>query len=287
MPLLRIGWTAPNIRWPARSQSIRQIAWTRTTTPSSYYFAAYGASLHPGVRRLRIGLTAPVAVGSVLVRGGGALSVLRPNAPYPGNLADDSQWIPAQRIVDHQQSTAEVAHDGFALWVLPANTQDARPALYACRRADGFELSPAGGRQLVHPGQPYDQSRAAGRRAFTSSNPAAAIRLNDEIYDPGRGWDNGPDFDNLVSPEHPEWISLVWPRKVTLRGLAAVLAGFGAADAQVFTGPDSEAIRNAPDSDWQPAGAPYALRSQYSLPLGVDWLDFGKTASRPAASACA
>lgn len=254
---------------------IRQIVWTRTTTPSTYNFAAYGASLHPGVRRLRIGFTAPLAVGSVLVRGGGELSVLRPNAPYPGNLADDSQWIPAQRIVDHQLSTAEVAHDGFALWVLPANTQTR--ALRFTHTAESTDSSFAGGVGSLYILSSRLTNLASQADVITSSNPTAAGRINNEMYDGNRGWDNGPDFDRLVSPEHPEWITLVWPKQVTLRGLAAVLAGFGAADAQVFVGPDDAAIRNAPDSDWQPVGMPYALRSQYPLPLGVDWLDFGHT----------
>ena len=45
---------------------------------------------------------------------------LAPNAPYPGNLADDSQWIEAKRLVDRQPSTAEVGADNYALWVLPS-----------------------------------------------------------------------------------------------------------------------------------------------------------------------
>ena len=259
----------------ASATPIRQIVWTRTTTPSTYYFAQYGASLHPGVRQLRIGFTAPLAVGSVMVRGGGTLSVLRPNVPYPGNLADDSQWIPAQRIVDHQPSTAEVAHDGFALWVLPANTQTR--ALRFTHTAEPTDSSFAGGLGSLYVLSGSFANLAPQAEAFSSSNPAAAGGLNDEKFDANRVWDNGPDFDHLVSAEHPEWITLVWPRSVTLRGLAALQTGFGAADTQLFVGPDSAAIRNAPESDWHPVAAPYALRSQYPLPMGVDWLDFGKT----------
>lgn len=254
---------------------IRQITWTRTTTPSTYYFAQYGSSLHPGVRRLRIGFTAPVEIGSVLVRGGGTLSVLRPNAPYPGNLADDSRWIPAQRIEDHQLSTAEVAHDGFALWVLPANTETR--ALRFTHTSEPSDSSYAGGLGSLYVLSGRFANLAPQAEVFTSANPAAAGRINNEAYDGNRDWDNGPDFDQPISPTHPEWITLVWPKKVTLRGLAPLLAGFGAANAQVFVGPENIAVRNAPESEWQAIGATNVLRSQYPLPLGVDWLDFGKT----------
>ena len=254
---------------------IRQIVWTSTTIPSTYYFAQYGASLHAGQRRLRIGFTAPVAAGSVLVRGGGTLSVLRANAPYPGNLADDSQWIPAQRIVDRQLSTAEVGRDDFALWVLPATTQTR--ALRFTHTAEPTDSNFAGALGSLYVLAGSFANLAPQAEAFTSSNPALAAGLNDEKYDAARVWDDGPDYDQPVSPNHPEWITLVWPKQVALRGLAALQTGFGAVDAQVFVGPDSVAVRNAPDNDWQPVGAPYALRSQYALPLAVDWLDFGKT----------
>ena len=39
------------------------------------------------------------AIGSVLVSGGGSLSVLRPDAAYPGDLANDSQWVRAEQSV--------------------------------------------------------------------------------------------------------------------------------------------------------------------------------------------
>jgi hypothetical protein len=32
-------------------------------------------------------------MGTVLVRGGGGLSVLKPDMAYPGDLADDTQWV--------------------------------------------------------------------------------------------------------------------------------------------------------------------------------------------------
>src|SRR3954466_5858806 len=58
----------------------------------------FGIGRETGVRHLRLGFAQAAPVGSVLVRGGGVLSVLKPGATYPGNLADDAQWIPAERL---------------------------------------------------------------------------------------------------------------------------------------------------------------------------------------------
>ena len=61
----------------------------------SYLGVKFGDTKSPGPRHLRIGFTAPVAVGSVLVRGGGRLSVLKPDAPGRGDLSNEAQWLPA------------------------------------------------------------------------------------------------------------------------------------------------------------------------------------------------
>jgi len=113
--------------------------------------------------------------------------------------------------------------------------------------------------------------------ANASTNGGAAHWLNDESGDAGHVWDNGPTFPHPVSAATPEWVMLTWPRPVSLAGLALLWAGFNSTDAQVFKGPDNRDPRNSPDTDWQAAGLPLATHSQYPQPLGVDWIDFGKT----------
>ncbi|MEO6786920.1 MAG: hypothetical protein ABI318_12380, partial [Chthoniobacteraceae bacterium] len=53
-----------------------QALWTRNSHPD-FRGVTFGDSTSPGARYLRVGLNVPVAVGSVLVRGGGQLSVLK------------------------------------------------------------------------------------------------------------------------------------------------------------------------------------------------------------------
>ena len=65
------------------------VLWTRTTQPG-HSGIAFGDSKNPGIRHLRIGFTTPVPIGSVIVKGGGQLSILKPDAAYPGDLANEA-----------------------------------------------------------------------------------------------------------------------------------------------------------------------------------------------------
>ena len=62
------------------------IVWTDSTKPE-FRGLNFGEGRATGVRHLRLGFQQSTAIGSVLVRGGGVLSVLRPDAAYPGSIA--------------------------------------------------------------------------------------------------------------------------------------------------------------------------------------------------------
>jgi hypothetical protein len=99
----------------------RQVLWTRDTAPE-WDGVRFGESKEAGPRLLRVGFKAAVPVGAVLTRGGGALSVLKPAAGYPGRLADDADWIPAERLKGARVCRDEVGEDEYAVWVLPPGT---------------------------------------------------------------------------------------------------------------------------------------------------------------------
>jgi hypothetical protein len=259
----------------ANPNALRQIIWTQTASVSSSSFVQYGVSNQPGPRHLRLAFKISVGVGSILVRGGDQLSVLRPNAPYPGNLADESQWISAQRILNHSLSTDPVDRGSYALWVLPPGTNTrALRFTHVAAISDPNYAGMLGGIYLLSGRFANLAPQAA---VITSSNNGAATLLTDEKYNDWHTWDNGPEFHHPVTTGAPEWIILAWPRPVSLRGLAALWAGFNAADAQIFTGSDKTSPQSAPNSDWQSIGQPYQLRTQYPSSLGIDWMDFGKT----------
>ena len=250
---------------------LKQFLWTQSYAPIG--LLAYGASKNAGPRHLRIGFKTPITVGSVLVRGGGQLSVLKPGVPYPGNLTLESQWIPAQRILNEQVSTAEVGADNYAIWVLPPGTQTrALRFTHIAVAADSSYAGVLGGLYVL---SGRFTNLAPQATLLASANSAETRLLIDHTYNAGHGWDNGPDFRHPVTAANPEWIVLSWPHPISLSGLAALWSGFNEGDMQIFAGPDNLAILSAPESDWRPVGQPFHLSNQYPSRLATDWLDFG------------
>ncbi len=72
----------------------RQVMWTQDSRPE-WDGVHFGETNALGARHLRVGWKQPIAVGAILVRGGGCVSALKDDAAYPGKLNDDSEWIPA------------------------------------------------------------------------------------------------------------------------------------------------------------------------------------------------
>ena len=269
-------WVDGSERRLANPAALRQLLWTRTTAPSSGPIQ-FGASATPGARHLRLGFSQAVNMGSVLVRGGGELSFLKPGSPYPGNLADDNQWQAATRLVDRKVSSQQVDADSYALWLLPPQTK-AR-ALRFTHTASATDSNFAGVLGGVYILSGRYTNVAPQATVSSSANHAATNLLVDEQYNGWKTWDNGPEFSHQVTASTPEWIVLTWPRPVMLAGLAQLWAGYNAADAEVYSGPDNANPQDAPESAWRSIAPPVTLSNQYPLPLGVDWISFNQTAS--------
>ncbi len=255
----------------ASPAALRARLWTATRGPL-YGQLLFGAGAQPGPRALRVGFRSPVDVGAVVVRGGGVLSVLRPGAAYPGNLADDSKWLPATRLIQGQSSTAEVSPDGYAVWALPPGTRTR--ALRFTHTSAATDTTFAGVLQGIYVLGARFANLAPLATVLTSQNAAAAPLLTDERFKAST-WDNGPAFHDPVTPDNPAWIQLSWAQPVNLRGLALFNAGFSAGQVSwLDAGQDPS---KATPAAWHSAVAPFTIGSQYPSPFGIDWLDFGKT----------
>jgi hypothetical protein len=248
-----------------------------TSTPHFLYPGLiYGDSREPGIRYLRFGFKHPVAVGSVLVHGGGRLSVLKPDAAYPGNLNDDSQWISAQRLNGDRVSTDEVDGGQDTLWVLPSIT--ATRALRFAHMARVSDPTYGGTFNGAYILSRRFANLASQAMATAKSTARRADRLNDEKDNGWEAWDNIPS-DDAVRPktitEAPEWVMLIWPRPVTISGLASLGTGYSAADVQVYTGPPDTHPRVAMEDDWKTVKVVSGWKSLYPEILQVHWIDLG------------
>ncbi len=194
------------------------VVWTSTGKPE-FRGVKFGEGREAGVRHLRIGFAQPVAVGSVLVRGGGTLSVLKPDAAYPGDLADDAQWQPAERLAGDAASRAEVGQ-----WRLSRCGRCRRERRRArCVSAMCLRRAIARWR---------GGSAACGYcRSGWATWPRRRSRNRARATTPRRSWWTGSTTTGArgtmarqgaalpVSAEHPEVVTLTWPKPVRLDGL--------------------------------------------------------------------
>jgi hypothetical protein len=254
----------------------RHVIWTRNSRPE-WDGVRFSDSKQIGVRHMRIGWKNAIPVGTVLARAGGQVSVLKADAAYPGNMKDESQWIPAQRLKKAKVCRDEAGNEDIVLWVLPPKT---------ITRAIRFSHSPEptdklysgwlGGVALVS-----ERFATVGSQgiAVAANNHDKANRINDDSNNGTWGiWENGSaGAERAISPEHPEVVTLIWAQPVTLRGLCALFAGFGGGQVFTYTGPQDRHPREAVPADWQTVAEPDGLENGYPVQLWPSWIDFGKS----------
>jgi hypothetical protein len=260
----------------------RHVLWTTSTAPV-WDGATFGDSKTPGRRSIRIGFKVPITIGTVLVRAGGMVSVLRLEANYPGDMADESQWLAGQRLVRAKPSNAEAANEDYSVWVFPPGTKTrALRFAHTAQPTDSSYCGWLGGAYVLAERMANVAPAAA---AHADANNEAIGKINDESNNGGwSGWDNDAGrpsgFDEtalVVSPRHPVHVVLAWLAPVRVAGLAALGGGFGDADVQIYRGPADRHPCEAADGDWITVKRWQNVGDPYPLALGPGWLDLGKS----------
>lgn len=247
------------------------VVWTEQGTPG-WRGAKFGSGREGGVRHLRIAFSKPIVVGSVLVSGGGSLSVLKAAASYPGDLADDSQWLPAERLVDGAITQGEVLEGNYGLWVLPPGTTT-RALRFSHLPAPGDREMTGllGGVWLMHErmGNIAPQALVQSR----ARDDVSAKLVDESNNRTWQTWDNGEDGAAMpMSAARPEIVTLTWPKAVTLREIGLLWTGFQSCEIDAFTGADDASIREAPEANWQRIGKGEHMDALYPLQLGLHWI---------------
>ncbi|WP_404308636.1 NHL repeat-containing protein [Neorhodopirellula lusitana] len=266
---------SPEVRIHGDSQAARlgpkAVVWCKNSTPH-WKGVTFGEGRAPGTRYLRIGFTEAVPVGSVLVGGGGSLSVLKTDATYPGDLADDSQWLAAKRLVNGVESEVEVGVGDYGLWVLPPGTSTA---------AMRFSHTPAAGDpklagQLAAVWPLPDRLGNVAPQAFvqTRARDDVSEKIVDESHNhTWQAWENAEDGAPLpISAEHPEVVTLTWPKPVKISGVCTLWTGFSECQIDAFTGADDDNVRDASEASWTHVGSGRDLQAWYPSQLGPNWI---------------
>lgn len=264
-PAAFLEWVDGAERAPDTKNGPKHVMWT-SSTAGDWMGLNYGGSKVSGTRHLKVGFKKPLDLGSVVVRGGGLLSALKPGAA--GRLDDDSQWIPAARL-----KKGEVEKQEFAVWTLPAGTKaQAIRFTHTSAASDKDYAGWLGGAYLLtgRYGEMAGQSTATA-----SANEHHAAKIVNGRHDDWSPWDNMAEGTVVVSKEHPEWVVLTWPSEIPLRGLCALQAGFAQGEVQIYTGPADRHPRDAAASDWKSLRTFDHVKNQYPRGFGVNWIDFG------------
>ena len=81
-------------------RGIAEVLITQTST-TSHRAPNFGVSNRPGTRHLRIPLKEEIPVGTLLIRGLGSVSLLKPGVdPATADPANESLWIPGKRVLE-------------------------------------------------------------------------------------------------------------------------------------------------------------------------------------------
>lgn len=194
-------------------------------------------------RYLRVAFKEPLPVGTIL--GGGAVSYLKPDAPFPGDVNDDGQWV----NVPLPEGQA-----GQSVWTFPAGV--VTRALRFPSGISGALILAARLHNLTPEADAYASSERSGER-FRVGNLVNELRggKRDPIgyWYPSGEWTAAPT--QAVSREHPQWVVLAWPEARTFSGLGLLNAFAKEIEIDALAGDTSGHPAVAPESAWNKVGA--------------------------------
>lgn len=227
----------------------------------------------PGPRHLRYGFKRAISVGSVIVVGDVTPSVLKPDAVYPGDIADDSQWITAERLSGATVNPSASPHPfDVTVWTFP--TEVSMRAIRFTKVGKDSDALPGGRLGGVYFIANRFSNVAPQAQIVDSVNSTKVSALNNYRWD--ARWDNGASgAANTITPENPERLIFTWPVEVTIAGLAFYQNGIGDGLIQRFIGAADVIPEEASESAWETVGTFTGLK----FSTGLQVVDLNGSAS--------
>jgi hypothetical protein len=213
-------------------------------------------------RHLRVAFKEPLPVGTIL-GAGGAVSYLKPDAPFPGDVADESQWV---------NVPLPAGQAGQRVWTFPPNivTRALRFSFTDSPAPGTPSRSGLGGALILaerlHNLTPEADAYASSQRSGENSRTPTASRVENLVNELHEGkldpigysymageWTAAPAHD--VSREHPQWVVLAWPEARTLSGMGLLNAFAKEIEIDALKSEETGHPAVAPESAWNKVGA--------------------------------
>ena len=258
---------------PTRDGGTR-VLWTDKSAPSAGELE-FAADRKLGPRHLMLVFKQDVPVGTVLMRGNTRLSVLRPGIRGQANPADESHWIPGERL-DGSAVTQGQPADGDALvaWVLPPRTSTR--AIRLTHEPDVTAQTFAGRVGGLYVIGDRLANVAPQGRVRVSANMKDAQLLTDGRHNGWKGWSNEPaDGATEVSEGQPQWVRIDFPEAVQLRAVGGLTMGAAAVRVEAVPASAGSAAGELEDDDWQTVQSYDGLHDHYPAGLSPSLMDFG------------
>lgn len=185
----------------------------------------------------RICFKQPVTIGSVL-GGIGQFEYLKAEAPYPGDPTKREYWLAVE---------APPRQSGAVLRTLPPNTTT-RAVLCTHKAVEQWSMI----RHWV-----FFRQRLHNLVPMASANASGDYYPCSNLVTGSGQWTNaGKDKEGFVrgmeiSPDHPAWVVLSWPKKEAIIGVALFATEFGAYDLWEFVGPDDLNPAVGTEREWR------------------------------------
>jgi hypothetical protein len=187
-------------------------------------------------RYLRLAFTKALPIGTLL-GGGGTVSYLKADAPFPGDVTNEAHWTAVPLSAGQAGLRVHPFPPGVQTRALRFSFTDPLPNGGASRSGfGGLLVLSARLHNLTPEAVPFASSQVTG-----APNVVEATRVHNLIT--GGSWTGAQSQD--LSPAHPAWVILAWPT-------AQRLAGLGVLDAFAKR---LEIDALAPDATGHPAAA--------------------------------
>jgi hypothetical protein len=213
-------------------------------------------------RHLRVAFKEPLPVGTIL-GAGGAVGYLKPDVPFPGDVADESQWV---------NVPLPAGQAGLRVWTFPPGvvTRAVRFSFTDTPAPGSPSRSGLGGALILaerlHNLTPEADAYASSERSGENSRTPTAYRVENLVSELHEGkldpigyhyitgeWTAAPAQD--ISRERPEWVVLTWSEAKTFSGVGLLNAFAKEIEIDALKSEEIGHPASAPESAWNKVGA--------------------------------